>query len=163
MTCKFKTITDYGNKVFKDVATGWSEALTINSYEEVNDLTCDFLVTGTSLHGYNYMQVDWGGHTKYYFIEIRGGNKGGMTMVRGKCDVLTTYHNAIYNSPAVIGRTNNGSKINMYVRDDRIPITSLTAMSSKRLGNVINANSEEFIYMGVWQIGENSTASEVNP
>ena len=161
MTCKFATYSGNPKKVYKSVT--FTKECSISAYEEVDDLTCDFVILGTDLHSYNYMEVDWDGHTKYYFIELRGGMQGGRTRVRARCDVLTTYKQAIYDASAIINRTSKATDeiTDFMLRDNKVTTTSNTILSSERLGSVGDGviSNQEYYYVGILQ----SVASEEEP
>ena len=129
-------------------------AITISAYEEINDLTCDFILEGHGYHGKNYMEVTWNsGVVKYYFIESRTGMPGDMTKVRGVCDVLSTYKTSIQGAEAVINRTSY-STVDTYVdpmlRDNKVTTTSRTVVSSEVLQENIIGN-QEYFYVGIIQ------------
>lgn len=126
--------------------------LTVSAYEEIDDLTCDFILNGHGYHSYNYMEVDWGGTTKYYFIEKRSGMTGDMTKVRCTCDVLYTYSAEILNASAIINRTSwtTDTITDFMLRDNKVTTTSRTIISSEALQeNVIG--DQEWYYVGVVQ------------
>lgn len=150
MTCKLATYTGNPKKIRKSVT--FSKECTISAFEEVDDLTCDFIILGTDLHAYNYMEVDWNNHIKYYFIELRGGMQGGRTRVRAICDVLTTYKNPVLASPVVINRTSDGRDgfTNPFLKDNRVTTLSKTSFSSWNIVNNVIGNME-YVYVGILQ------------
>lgn len=150
MTCKFATYTGNPKKINKTLS--FTKECSISAYEDVDDLTCDFIILGTDLHGYNYMEVDWNGHTKYYFIGPRIGMQGGKTRIRATCDVLTTYKDAILGSPAVLNRTSDGRDgfTFPFLKDNRVTTLAKTEFSSDRIvSNVIG--DIEYVYVGILQ------------
>lgn len=146
---KFATWGGSPKKVVKSI-NSWSEEKTISAYEDIDDLTCDFILDGAGYHGYNYMRVDWNGKVKYYFIESRTGMKGNMTKLHGVCDVLTTYQVSIGNSPAVINRTSNGNYNDPMLKDNKVTTRAVTELdSTKIIENVVS--DTEYVYVGVLQ------------
>lgn len=146
---KFTTWGGSPKKVYKTIET-WSEEKTISAYEDIDDLTCDFILDGAGYHGYNYMRVDWNGKVKYYFIESRTGMKGNMTRLRGVCDVLTTYQDAVGYAPAVINRTSNKDHADPMLRDNKVTTRAVTELdSTKIIENVVSGT--EYVYVGVLQ------------
>jgi len=136
-------------KVYKSI-TSWSDEKTISAYEDIDDLTCDFILDGAGYHGYNYMRVEWGSQVKFYFIESRTGMKGNMTKLRGVCDVLTTYQEAVGSAPAVINRTSNKDHADPMLKDNKVTTRSVTELDSTRLvSNVVS--DTEYVYVGVLQ------------
>lgn len=132
---------------------GWATGeITISAWEEIDDLTCDFILDGAGYHAYNYMAVDWNGTIKYYFVEQRTGLPSNSTKIRGTCDVLSTYRTEIYNSPAIINRTswNTGETCDPMLRDNKVTTTSKTIISTEVLEPDIIDNQEWF-YVGVIQ------------
>lgn len=132
---------------------GWYTApIEISAWEEIDDLTCDFILDGAGYHGYNYMAVDWGNIVKYYFIEQRTGLPSNSTKIRGTCDVLSTYRKQIYNAPAIINRTswNTSETCDPMLRDNKVTTKSRTIVSSEEIKKDIIGNQEWF-YVGVLQ------------
>ena len=132
---------------------GWTTGeITISAWEEIDDLTCDFILDGAGYHGYNYMAVDWNGMIKYYFVEQRTGLPSNSTKIRGTCDVLSTYRKQIYNAPAIINRTswNTKNTCDPMLRDNKVTTTSKTIVSSEEVQKNIIGNQEWF-YVGVLQ------------
>lgn len=136
-------------KVQKTI-TSWSEEKTINAYEDIDDLTCDFILDGAGYHGYNYMRVEWGNKVKFYFIESRTGMKGNMTKIRGVCDVLTTYQVAIGNAPAVINRTSDKNHNDPMLKDNKVTTRAETELDSTLISSNIVSDTE-YVYVGVLQ------------
>ena len=124
----------------------------IQAFEEIDDLTCDFILDGADYHSYNYMKVDWGGTIKYYFIEKRTGMTGNRTKVRGTCDVLTTYKGVIMGAPAIINRTSWATDYTCdpMLRDNKVTTTSRTIVSTEQLTGPI-IGDQEYFYVGVLQ------------
>lgn len=146
---KFATYGGSPKKVYKSI-TSWSEEKTISAYEDIDDLTCDFILEGSGYHGYNYMRVEWSGKVKYYFIESRTGMKGNMTKIRGMCDVLTTYQGAVGDAPAVINRTSDRKHNDPMLKDNKVTTRSVTELDSTCLiSNVVS--DTEYVYVGVLQ------------
>ena len=132
---------------------GWyTGEIEISAWEEIDDLTCDFILDGAGYHAYNYMAVDWGNIVKYYFIEQRTGLPSNSTKIRGTCDVLSTYRTQIYNAPAIINRTswNTGETCDPMLRDNKVTTKSKTLVSSEEIKKDIIGNQEWF-YVGVLQ------------
>lgn len=132
---------------------GWYTApIEISAWEEIDDLTCDFILDGAGYHAYNYMAVDWGNIVKYYFIEQRTGLPSNSTKIRGTCDVLSTYRTQIYNAPAIINRTswNTSETCDSMLRDNKVTTKSKTLVSSEEIKKDIIGNQEWF-YVGVLQ------------
>lgn len=151
MAIKAKLATWSGSpkKVYKSI-TSWSDEKTISAYEDIDDLTCDFILDGAGYHGYNYMRVEWPGKVKYYFIESRTGMKGNMTKIRGMCDVLTTYQGAIGDAPAVINRTSDRGHADPMLKDNKVTTRAATELDSTLLiSNVVS--DTEYVYVGVLQ------------
>lgn len=142
---------------------GWATGeIEISAWEEIDDLTCDFILDGAGYHAYNYMAVDWGNIVKYYFLEQRTGLPANMTKIRATCDVLSTYRNVIYRAPAIINRTswNTGETCDPMLRDNKVTTTSKTIVSTEPVQtNIIGA--QEWFYVGVLQssvsVGEKIT------
>ena len=132
---------------------GWATApIEISAWDEVDDLTCDFILDGAGYHAYNYMAVDWGNIVKYYFIEQRTGLPSNSTKIRGTCDVLSTYRTEIYNSPAIMNRTswNTKNTCDPMLRDNKVTTTSKTIISTEELiPNIID--NKEWFYVGIVQ------------
>jgi len=125
--------------------------VTISAYEEVDDLTCDFILDGHGYHGYNYMQVTWDtGRVKYYFIESRTGMPGDMTRIRCVCDVLRTYQATILASPAVLNRTSDQKFTDTFLKDNQITTRAVTELDAAAIAeNVIS--DTEYVYVGILQ------------
>lgn len=152
---KFTTYTGTPKLIskLKWETAGWLTApIEISAWEEIDDLTCDFILDGAGYHAYNYMAVDWGNIVKYYFIEQRTGMTGNRTKIRATCDVLSTYRTQIFNAPAVINRTswNTGETCDPMLRDNKVTTTSRTLVSSEEIKKDIIGNQEWF-YVGVLQ------------
>lgn len=124
--------------------------VTISAYEEIDDLTCDFILNGHEYHGYNYMKVSWGTKVKYYFIEGRTGMPGDRTKVRGVCDVLRTYQATILASPAVLNRTSDQKYTDTFLKDNQITTRAVTELDAAKIAeNVIS--DTEYVYVGILQ------------
>lgn len=136
-------------KVYKSI-NSWPLEKTINAYEEIDDLTCDFILDGAGYHGYNYMRVEWGNKVKFYFIESRTGMKGNMTKIRCVCDVLTTYQGAIGDAPAVINRTSDRKHNDPMLKDNKVTTRSVTELDSTLISSNIVSDTE-YVYVGVLQ------------
>lgn len=149
ITAKFATYGGSPKKVYKSISS-WSEEKTISAYEDIDDLTCDFILDGSGYHGYNYMRVEWNGTVKYYFIESRTGMKGNMTKLRGVCDVLTTYQDAVGNAPAVINRTSDKDHNDPMLKDNKVTTRSVTELDSTLIVPDVVSNTE-YVYVGVLQ------------
>ncbi len=149
ITAKFAAYGGSPKKVYKTISS-WSEEKTINAYEDIDDLTCDFILDGAGYHGYNYMRVAWNGTVKYYFIESRTGMRGNMTKLRGVCDVLTTYQSAVGNAPAVINRTSDGDHNDPMLKDNKVTTRSVTELDSTLISPNIVSDTE-YVYVGVLQ------------
>lgn len=152
---KFCVCTENPKRISKLQWTdaGWYTApIEISAWEEIDDLTCDFILDGAGYHGYNYMAVDWNGMIKYYFIEQRTGLPSNSTKIRATCDVLSTYRKEIYNAPAIINRTswNTGETCDPMLRDNKVTTKSKTLVSSEEIKKDIIGNQEWF-YVGVLQ------------
>lgn len=124
----------------------------ISAYEEVDDLTCDFILDGAGYNAYNYMSVNWGGTIKYYFIEQRTGMTGNRTKIRATCDVLRTYREAIRSASAVINRTSwvTDTTCDPMLRDNKVTTTSRTIVSTEPLTGPI-IGGQEWFYVGILQ------------
>lgn len=146
---KFTTWGGSPKKVYKIIQT-WSEEKTISAYEDIDDLTCDFILDGAGYHGYNYMRVEWGAQVKFYFIESRTGMTGNRTKIRGVCDVLTTYQGAVGSAPAVINRTSNKDHADPMLKDNKVTTRSVTELDSTLLVSNVVSNTE-YVYVGVLQ------------
>lgn len=152
MNCGFTTYSGNPYKIDKSGMLNFSDVRSVEAYNDVDDITCEFVVSGVDLHGYNYMYVDWNNHRKYYFIELRSGLKAGMTRIVARCDVLYTYKSAILESPAVLNRTSDGSKgmTFPFLKDNRVTTLAQTEFSSFSLASNIISDTE-FVYVGVLQ------------
>lgn len=150
ITANFGTYTGNPKKILKTVTFG--EAITISAWEEIDDLTCDFILDGAGYHGANYMKVDWNGTEKFYFIESRTGMTGTRTKIRAVCDVLYTYRTTIISSPAVLNRTSYGSSglTFPFLKDNKVTTLAQTEFSSNRLASNIISDTE-YVYVGVLQ------------
>mgnify|MGYP003287704226 CR=1 FL=1 len=128
------------------------EGTTINAWDQIDDLTCDFIMDGAGYHASNMMKVSWNDTVKYYFIEQRTGMPGTRTKIRATCDVLYTYAETIKNSPAVINRTQYGEKglTNPFLKDNRTTTLAETEFSSNLLASNIISNTE-YVYVGILQ------------
>lgn len=150
MTAQFATYAENPKIINKYPYLNFVQTFTINSYEPINDLTCDFIISGHGLHAYNYMKVEFPEHTKYFFIESREGINGDMTRVRGVCDVLYTYHQTILNSPAVIRRTSDTAYVDTFLRDGVVTTRANTELDAALIAeNVIS--DTEYVYVGILQ------------
>lgn len=148
ITARFATYTGNPKKIKK--ALTFSEPVTISAHGAIDDLACDFLVNGASLFDANYMQVDWNGQTKNYFIEQRIGQTGTMTRIRCTCDVLTTYQAAILEAPAVIRRTSDTAYVDTFLRDGFVTTRANTEIDAAVIAPDIIADTE-YIYVGILQ------------
>lgn len=145
----FATTTESTKKITKTPSFGAN--VPISAYEEVDDLTCDFILDGHGYHGYNYMKVTWDtGRVKYYFIETRTGMPGDRTKVRGVCDVLRTYKDTILSSPAVLNRTSDQKFTDTFLKDNQITTRAVTELDASAIAeNVIS--DTEYVYVGILQ------------
>lgn len=148
ITARFATYTGNPKKIKKALTFG--EPVAISAHGAIDDLTCDFLVNGASLFDANYMQVDWNGQTKNYFIEQRIGQTGTMTRIRCACDVLTTYQAAILEAPAVIRRTSDTAYVDTFLRDGFVTTRANTEIDAAVIAPDIIADTE-YIYVGILQ------------
>lgn len=157
MAISARTAVYSGSPKTVDKSVEWDQAadaaIPISAFEEIDDLTCDFILNGHGYHGKNYMEVSWDNVVKYYFIESRTGMSGDRTKVRGVCDVLSTYKTSIQGAEAVINRTSY-STVDTYVdpmlRDNKVTTTSRTVVSSEVLQeNIIG--DQEYFYVGIIQ------------
>ena len=151
ITAKFTSISSVPEKVVK--SPSWPEtAQTIEAWEQIDDLTCDFVLAGSGYHASNYMQVSWNGTVKYYFIESRSGLPGSRTRIRAVCDVLTTYSATIRSAPAVLNRTSDGGTgmTFPFLPDNRVTTLAQTEFSSNCLATNIISDTE-FVYVGILQ------------
>ena len=149
ITANFATTTESTKKITKTPSFGAD--VPISAYEEVDDLTCDFILDGHGYHGYNYMKVTWDtGRVKYYFIESRTGMPGDMTRIRCVCDVLRTYRAAILASPAVLNRTSDQRYTDTFLKDNQITTRAVTELDAAAIAeNVIS--DTEYVYVGILQ------------
>ena len=149
ITAKFAT-SDYSTKkITKEPVYGAD--VPISAYDEVDDLTCDFILDGHGYHGYNYMQVTWDtGRVKYYFIETRTGMPGDRTKVRGVCDVLRTYQAAILASPAVLNRTSDQKFTDTFLKDNQITTRAVTELDASAIAEDVISDTE-YVYVGILQ------------
>lgn len=157
MAITARTAVYSGSPKKVDKSVEWDQAanapINISAFEEIDDLTCDFILDGHGYHGKNYLEVSWDNVVKYYFIESRTGMSGDRTKVRGVCDVLSTYKTSIQGAEAVINRTSY-STVDTYVdpmlRDNKVTTTSRTVVSSEVLQeNIIG--DQEYFYVGIIQ------------
>lgn len=157
MAITARTAVYSGSPKTVDKEVTWDQAadaaIPISAFEEIDDLTCDFILNGHGYHGKNYMEVSWDNVVKYYFIESRSGMSGDRTKVRGVCDVLSTYKTSIQGAEAVINRTSY-STVDAYVdpmlRDNKVTTTSRTVVSSEVLQEDI-IGDQEYFYVGIIQ------------
>ena len=148
ITANFAT-SDYSTKKITK-APIFGTDVTISAYEEIDDLTCDFILNGHGYHEYNYMKVSWGARVKYYFIESRTGLPGDMTRIRCVCDVLRTYQAAILASPAVLNRTSDQNFTDTFLKDNQITTRAVTELDAAKIAeNVIS--DTEYVYVGILQ------------
>lgn len=163
ITAKIGTTSSYPNEVIKTASLPEGDPLTVEPTGTVDDLTCDFILNGgsSSFVGKNYMQVNWGtGKNYYYFINKKTSMSGNRTMLSCEMDVLNTFSSTITASPAVISRTSNANFVNYFLRDNRVPILSTSQISSDPFGpDILGANPQEYIYVGIWQNGKAREAS----
>lgn len=148
ITARFATYTGNPKKVKKALTFG--EPVTIAAHGAIDDLTCDFVVNGAALFDANYMQVNWNGTTKNYFIEQRIGQTGTMTRIRCTCDVLTTYQTAVLSAPAVIRRTSDTRYVDTFLRDGFVTTRANTEIDAAVIAPDIIADTE-YIYVGILQ------------
>jgi len=145
---KFAT-SDYSTKkITKEPIFGAD--VPISAYEEVDDLTCDFILDGHGYHGYNYMQVTWDNKVKYYFIESRTGMPGDMTRIRCVCDVLRTYQATILASPAVLNRTSDQRFTDTFLKDNQITTRAVTELDAAAIAEDVISDTE-YVYVGILQ------------
>lgn len=136
-------------EIYNPIAAGAAEH-EIKAYEEVDDITCNFILNGSGFHNYNYMQVTFpGGLVKYYFIEKRSGMPANMTRITATCDVLYTYASSINASSAILNRTANTKYVNFLLKDNKMTTISKTVLSSKRSEKI--TDNEEYFYVGIIQ------------
>lgn len=147
ITARFATYTGNPKKIKKALTFG--DPVTISAHGAIDDLTCDFIINGT-LFGANYMQVDWNGQTKNYFIEQRIGQTGTMTRIRCTCDVLATYQTTILSAPAVIRRTSDTAYVDTFLRDGFVTTRANTEIDAAVIAENIIADTE-YIYVGILQ------------
>lgn len=123
----------------------------VKAYNEVNDLTCEFVLAGSGFHSYNYMKVTWPGDglVKYYFIEKREGMPANMTKVTATCDVLYTYRGNIWHASAILNRTSNTDYVNFLLKDNHMTTITKTILSSKQSEKI--TDNEEYFYVGIIQ------------
>lgn len=147
----------YGNpKLVNKAMKEFSAPYDIKAYDEIDDLTCSFVLGGSGFHRYNYMRVTWpngpdgsDGMVKYYFIERREGMPANMTKITATCDVLYTYASRINGAAAVLNRTSNTKYVNFLLKDNHMTTVSKTVLSSKRSEKI--TDNEEYFYVGVIQ------------
>ena len=147
----------YGNpKLVNKAMKEFSAPYDIKAYDEIDDLTCSFVLGGSKFHKYNYMKVTWSngpdgsdGMVKYYFIERREGMPANMTKITAPCDVLYTYASRINGAAAVLNRTSNTKYTNFLLKDNHMTTVSKTVLSSKRSEKI--TDNEEYFYVGVIQ------------
>lgn len=156
ITAWFTTYSGNPKKVNKSV-TFEGEGTAIQSYETIDDLTCDFILNGHGYHGTNYMKVSWDGVIKYYFIEKRSGMPADMTRITATCDVLYTYANEVNNAEAVLNRTSNGVYVNSLLRDSKVLTLSGAVPSSIKLAEILS--DREYYYVAVLQSAPSTVGS----
>lgn len=141
----------YGNpKLVNKAMDEFGAPYDIKAYEEIDDLTCSFVLGGSGFHRYNYMRVTWpDGMVKYYFIERREGMPANMTKITATCDVLYTYASRINNAAAVLNRTSNTKYVNFLLKDNHMTTISKTVLSSRRSEKI--TDNEEYFYVGIVQ------------
>lgn len=128
----------------------WEGSYDIKAYNEIDDLTCSFVLGGSGFHNYNMMRVTFPGNLiKNYFIEKREGMPGNMTKITATCDVLSTYAAAIHEAPAILNRTSNTNYVNFLLKDNQKTTISKTILSSKRSEKI--TDNEEYFYVGIIQ------------
>lgn len=163
ITAKIGTTSSYPNEVIK-TATLPQQWTSVDPTGTVDDLTCDFILNGgsSSFVGKNYMAVNWGtGKEYYYFINKKTSMSGNRTLLSCEMDVLNTFSSTITASPAVISRTSNANFVNYFLRDNRVPILSTSQISSDPFDpDILGANPQEYIYVGIWQNGKAREASK---
>lgn len=148
ITAKFATSEESTKKITKTPTFG--SDVPISAYEEIDDLTCDFILNGHGYHDVNYVKVSWGTRVKYYFIESRTGMPGDMTRIRCVCDVLRTYQAAILASPAVLNRTSDQKFTDTFLKDNQITTRAVTELDAAAIAeNVIS--DTEYVYVGILQ------------
>lgn len=149
ITAKFAISEESTKKITKTPQFG--SDVPISAYEEVDDLTCDFILDGNGYHGYNYMQVTWDtGRVKYYFIESRSGMPGDMTRIRCVCDVLRTYQATILASPAVLNRTSDQKYTDTFLKDNQITTRAVTELDAAAIKEDVISDTE-YVYVGILQ------------
>lgn len=149
LSARFGTTSDNPKKINKTLPFS-GDAVTVNAWSQVDDLTCEFILSGSGYHDENYMEVNWPGITKYYFIEKRVGMQGNMVKLTGTIDALTTYKDTIMSAPAVINRTDDQNHLDPMLKDNKVTTRSVTELDSTLLvGNVIS--DTEYVYVGVLQ------------
>ena len=143
----------YGNpKLVNKAMNEFSAPYDIKAYDEIDDLTCSFVLGGSGFHRYNYMKVTWPGSpsmVKYYFIERREGMPANMTKITATCDVLYTYASRINGAAAVLNRTSNTKYVNFLLKDNHSTTVSKTILSSKESQEI--TADEEYFYVGIIQ------------
>ena len=148
LTAQFATYYGLPKQIYKTPV--WEGSYDVKAYNEINDLTCSFVLGGSGFHSYNMMKVTFpGGLTKNYFIEKREGMPGNMTKITATCDVLSTYSSAILTAPAILNRTSNTNFVNFLLKDNQKTTISKTILSSKQSEKI--TDNEEYFYVGIIQ------------
>lgn len=162
ITANFGTYTGNPDNVSKTVQ--WGADITISAWDQIDDLTCDFILDGAGYHGTNMMKVNWNGTTKYYFIESRSGMTATRTKIRATCDVLYTYAQTIKDSPAILNRCSNDVEniLNPMLKDNKVTTLSETEFDSWAV-NPNTIGGEEFVYVGVLQKLASENITPVTP
>lgn len=160
ITARIGTCTAAYNQVNKDTAVLDSlPSKTVEPTGTVSDMNCSFILdgTGNDYHNCNYMSVKWANNVPpyYYFIEQVVSLTGTRTQINCKLDVLKTFEEMIYSSTCLINRTSNTEYVNFYLRDDRVPILSVSEPYSAPFGNNVCGNQEHY-YVGIWASGATS-------
>lgn len=148
ITAQFASFYGPPKEVFKTPL--WGNSYEVKAYNEIDDLTCSFVLGGSGFHNYNMMRVTFpGGLAKNYFIEKREGMPGNMTKITATCDVLSTYSSAILTAPVILNRTSNTNFVNFLLKDNQKTTISKTILSSKRSEKI--TDNEEYFYVGIIQ------------
>lgn len=141
------------------------EPKTIEPTGSVSDMNCSFILDGTGIgttdyHNCNYIRIDWGSGVQpyYYFIEQVISLTATRTQINCKLDVLKTFKDIIFSSQCIINRTSNTEFVNFYLRDDKVPILSLSELYSQPFGNDVCGN-QEYYYVGIWASGKVNSAT----
>lgn len=87
---------------------------------------------------FNYIHIP--AFNRYYFVKDITNVQGNFWRIDMHVDVLMTYKSSLLSCPCVCERQENAS--NMYLQDDRLPVSSKKFTTTKRIGTHAFTNDQ---------------------